>query len=172
MKSHNITWQPATGTDVPDIVRMAQTHFESEIDSIFTPDPIAYSRNVTLAVVQQFYAPLTQLVSVARTPQNDLAAYTWAERNQRAPWSDDEMVVVKMAHVDMSLGARTRIHLVNDMIEMWEAWSLLCGVHVVCSTTMRGDQAAFLRLHQRRGYDVRGSYAYRRLVQGAVQHPN
>lgn len=157
------TWQPAAGTDVPDIVRMAQDHFEQEIDRIFTPDPIAYSRNITLAVVQQFYAPLTQLISVARTPQHELIAYTWAERNQRAPWSDDEMIVVKMAHVDLSLSARTRIQLVMDMIDMWEAWSLLCGVHVVCSTTMRGDQAAFLRLHQRRGYDVRGSYCYKRI---------
>lgn len=157
------TWQPAAGTDVPLIVRMAQDHFEQEIDRIFTPDPIAYSRNITLAVVQQFYAPLTQLISVAKTQQNQLIAYTWAERNQRAPWSDDEMTVVKMAHVDLGLSARTRIQLVMDMIDMWEAWSLMCGVHVVCSTTMRGDQAAFLRLHQRRGYDVRGSYCYKRI---------
>jgi len=157
------TWAPAAGPDVANIVKMAQDYFESEIDQIFTPDPIAYSRNVTVAVVQQFYAPLTQLVSVAKTQQNDLIAYTWAERNQRAPWSDDEMTVVKMAHVDMTLGARDRIRLVNDMIDMWEAWSLLCGVHVVCSTTMRGDQAAFLKLHQRRGYDVRGSYCYKRI---------
>jgi hypothetical protein len=157
------TWAPAAGPDVANIVKMAQDYFESEIDQIFTPDPIAYSRNVMVAVVQQFYAPLTQLVSVAKTQQNDLIAYTWAERNQRAPWSDDEMTVVKMAHVDMTLGARDRIRLVNDMIDMWEAWSLLCGVHVVCSTTMRGDQAAFLKLHQRRGYDVRGSYCYKRI---------
>lgn len=157
------TWAPAAGPDVANIVKMAQDYFESEIDQIFTPDPIAYSRNVMVAVVQQFYAPLTQLVSVAKTQQNDLIAYTWAERNQRAPWSDDEMTVVKMAHVDMTLGARDRIRLVNDMIDMWEAWSLLCGVHVVCSTTMRGDQAAFLRLHQRRGYDIRGSYCYKRI---------
>lgn len=148
---------------MPDIVRMAQDHFEQEIDRIFTPDPIAYSRNITLAVVQQFYAPMTQLISVAKTQQNQLIAYTWAERNQRAPWSDDEMTVVKMAHVDLGLSARTRIQLVMDMIDMWEAWSQMCGVHVVCSTTMRGDQAAFLRLHQRRGYDVRGSYCYKRI---------
>jgi hypothetical protein len=157
------TWAPAAGPDVANIVKMAQDYFESEIDQIFTPDPIAYSRNVMVAVVQQFYAPLTQLVSVAKTQQNQLIAYTWAERNQRAPWSDDEMTVVKMAHVDMTLSARDRIRLVNDMIDMWEAWSLLCGVHVVCSTTMRGDQAAFLRLHQRRGYDIRGSYCYKRI---------
>jgi hypothetical protein len=28
---------------------------------------------------------------------------------------------------------------------------------------MRNDQQAFLKLHQRAGYDVRGSYAYKRL---------
>lgn len=148
---------------MPDIVNMAQQHFESEIDQIFTPDPIAYSRNITVAVVQQFYAPLTQLVSVARTPQNQLVAYTWAQRGERACWSDNEMVVVKMAHMDMSLSARTRVGLVTDMINLWEQWALLCQVPIVCSTTMRGDQAAFLKIHQRAGYDVRGSFCYKRI---------
>lgn len=157
------TWQAATGSDVPDIVNMAQQHFESEIDQIFTPDPIAYSRNITVAVVQQFYAPLTQLVSVARTPHNQLVAYTWAQRGERAAWSDNEMVVVKMAHMDMSMSARTRVGLVTDMINLWEQWALLCQVPIVCSTTMRGDQAAFLKIHQRAGYDVRGSFCYKRI---------
>ncbi len=157
------TWRPAGGQDVPDIVTMAQNHFESEIDQIFCPDPIAYSRNITLAVVQQFYAPLTQLVSVARTPHNQLLAYTWAERNQRAPWSDDEMTVIKMAHVDMTQSSKLRVRLVTDMIDLWETWARTAGVPIICSTTMRGDQAAFLRIHSRRGYDVRGSYAYKKL---------
>lgn len=148
---------------MPDIVNMAQQHFESEIDQIFTPDPIAYSRNITVAVVQQFYAPLTQLVSVARTPHNQLVAYTWAQRGERAAWSDNEMVVVKMAHMDMSMSARTRVGLVTDMINLWEQWALLCQVPIVCSTTMRGDQAAFLKIHQRAGYDVRGSFCYKRI---------
>ena len=156
-------WRPAHGQDVPDIVRMAQDHFESEIDQIFQPDPIAYSRNITLAVVQQFYAPLTQLISVARTPHDQLVAYTWAERNQRAPWSDDEMTVIKMAHVDLALPPRLRVRLVTDMIDIWETWARAAGVGIICSTTMRGDQAAFLRIHSRRGYDVRGSYAYKKL---------
>lgn len=163
MDALKYTWRPAGGADVPDIVTMAQRHFEQEIDQVFTPDPIAYSRNITLAVVQQFYAPMTQLVSVARTPHDQLIAYTWAERNQRAPWSDDEMIVIKMAHVDLMLSARLRVRLVNDMMDLWEAWARTTGVPIICSTTMRGDQAAFLRIHARRGYDVRGSYAYRRL---------
>jgi hypothetical protein len=163
MKSHNITWQAATGLDVPDIVRMAQNHFESEIDQIFVADPIAYSRNITQAVVQQFYAPGTELIQVARE-DGRLLAYTWARRNERAAWSDQEMVVVRMAHVDLALSSRTRIRLVQGMILLWEDWARAIGVNIVCSTTMRGDQAAFLRLHAQAGYDVRGSYAYRRLV--------
>ncbi len=157
------TWRPASGSDVPDIVAMAQDHFKSEIDQIFTPDPIAYSRNITLAVVQQFYAPSTQLISVARTEHDQLIAYTWAERNQRAPWSDDEMTVIKMAHVDMTQSSKLRVRLVTDMIDLWETWARTAGVSIICSTTMRGDQAAFLRIHSRRGYDVRGSYAYKKL---------
>ena len=73
------------------------------------------------------------------------------------------MVVVRMAHVDLSLPARTRIRLVKDMIGLWEQWALLCQVPIVCSSTVRGDQAAFLRIHAQAGYDVRGSYAYKRL---------
>ncbi len=163
MDSLTYTWHPAGGADVPAIVALAESHFQTEIDRIFTPDPIAYARNISTAVVQQFYAPGSELLSVAKTQQNQLIAYTWARRNERAAWSDDEMIVVRMAHVDLTLPARTRIALVTDMIDLWETWARAIGVPVICSTTMRGDQTAFLRLHQRRGYDVRGSYAYRRL---------
>ena len=58
----NYSWRPCTGLDVPKVVNMAETHFQNEIDTIFTPDPIAYSRNLTHAVVNQFYLP-TSLTS-------------------------------------------------------------------------------------------------------------
>lgn len=159
------TWRPADGRDVAAIVAMAVHDFQTEIDTIFEPDPVAYSRNITLAVINQFYLPMTELVSVAVTPAGELLAYTWARRNERAPWSDNEMVVVRMAHLDLSLPTRTRIKLVNDMIDLWEAFAAFAAVPIICSTTMRGDQTGFLRIHQRRGYDVRGSYAYKRLPQ-------
>lgn len=166
------TWRPAHGGDVAAIVRMAVHDFQNEIDTIFEPDTVAYSRNITLAVVTQFYQPMSELVSVAVTPTGELLAYTWARRNERAAWSDDEMVVVRMAHLNLSLPTRTRIRLIEDMIALWEGFAAFAGVPIICSTTMRGDQAAFLRLHQRAGYDVRGSYAYKRLVQGTTQHPD
>jgi hypothetical protein len=157
------TWRPATGHDVPHIVKMAQDHFETEIDTIFTPDPVAYSRNITLAIVNQFYGPTTELVSVASDQDNNIVAYTWAKTGERSPWSDDEMVIVKMAHLSLHLSARERVELVKDMLELWSAFATLAQVSIICSTTMRKDQSAFLKLHERNGYDVRGSYAYKKL---------
>ena len=159
----NYTWRPADGTDIDDIVSMAETHFQQEIDQIFKPEPIAYTRNMTFAVVNQHYLPHTELVSVARDESNRLLAYTWAKRGERACWSDDEMVVVRMAHVDLSLSPRQRVRLVNDMMDLWERFTLFCAVPILCSTTMRDDQDAFLKMHSRRGYSVRGSFAYKKV---------
>ena len=159
----NYSWRPADGTDIDDIVKMAEAHFQQEIDQIFKPEPIAYSRNMTFAVVNQYYLPHTELVSVARDDSNRLLAYTWAKRGERACWSDDEMVVVRMAHVDLTLSPRERVRLVTDMMDLWERFTLFCAVPILCSTTMRGDQSAFLKMHSRRGYDVRGSFAYKKV---------
>ena len=146
------------------MVSIAQNHFESEIDLIFTPDPVAYARNLTLATVQQFYNPRAELLKVAKEQETDrILAYTWAIRGESCAWSDDEMVFAKMAHVDLNLPARQRLRLVTGMVLLWENWARDCGVPIVCSTTMRRDQEGFLKIHRRLGYDVRGSYAYKRL---------
>ena len=159
------TWEPTTGLDVPHMVRMAQDHFETEIDLIFTPDPIAYARNLTLATVQQFYNPGMELLKVAKCTQTDrLLAYTWAICTEKTPWSDDAMICVKMAHVDLALPVRERLRLVTGMFVLWETWARSIGIEIVCSTTMRRDQGGFLELHRKLGYDVRGSYAYKRLL--------
>lgn len=157
------TWSPAHGTDVPAIVQMAQGHFQTEIDTIFNPDTVAYSRNVTFAVVNQFYLPTTELFSVAKDPDGRLLAYTWAKSGDRAPWSDDPMIVIRMAHVDLTLSPRDRLRLLTDMLAIWEQFAILSNTPIICSTTMRNDQQAFLKLHARHGYDVRGSYAYKRI---------
>lgn len=158
------TWQSTSGTDVPLMVQMAQSHFETEIDLIFRPDPVAYARNLTLATVQQFYNPGAELLKAAKEQETGrLLAYTWAICSEKTPWSDEAMICAKMAHVDLSLPVRQRLRLVTGMIELWEAWARSLGVPVVCSTTMRRDQAGFLEIHRRLGYDVRGSYCYKRV---------
>jgi hypothetical protein len=159
------TWKPAAGTDIANIVEMAQTHFQSEIDTVFNPDPVAYSRNVTMAVVRQFYIPHSELISVAiDNNTNELIAYTWAVPNECAPWSDDRMVVIRMAHLKLDLSTRLRVSLVKDMLQIWENFALFTNTPIICSTTMRHDQSGFLKLHERAGYSIRGSYAYKRLT--------
>ena len=159
------TWHPAAGTDIVPIMQIAQTHFQNEIDDIFVPDPVAYSRNVATAVVNQFYTPGSELLTVAKNNDSGvILAYLWTIRNQRAPWSDEEMSMTRMIHVDMHLGQLTRVRLVQDMIDIQETWCRAYGIGIVCSTTMRHEQAGFVELHRRAGYSVRGSYCYRRLV--------
>jgi hypothetical protein len=158
------TWESTTGLDVPLIVDMAVTHFQTEIDSVFTPDPVAYARNLTLATVAQFYNPQAELLKVAKEQDtNRILAYTWAICSEKTAWSDEAMICVKMAHVDLSLPVRQRLRLITGMIVLWETWARECAVPVVCSTTMRRDQGGFLDLHRKLGYDVRGSFAYKRL---------
>jgi len=159
----NYAWFPATGTDVNDIVKMAQDHFQKEIDTVFTPDPTAYARHITFAVVTQFYNPTSELLSVARNQEGQLLAYTWAKAFDRAPWSDDNMVVIRMAHVSLDLSTRMRITLLKDMLQIWENFAQYSKNPIICSTTMRREQDAFLKLHERAGYDIRGSYAYKRI---------
>jgi hypothetical protein len=162
----NYVWNSASGADVPDIVAMALAGFGNEIDAVFEPDTIAYARNITHAIVNQFYNPQTEFVKVARSLEtNAICAYVWVIRGQTSPWSDEEMATVRIAHLDLELPPRLRIGLVNDMIAGWESWARYCGVPIMCSTTMRRETTGFLRLHERNGYDVRGSFAYKRLIE-------
>lgn len=160
----NWTWHAASGTDTVGILNLARAHFQSEIDEIFVPDEIAYARNITQAIVAQFYNPRSELIKVAKDNETGtIIAYLWVIRGQRSPWSDQEMIMPRMVHVSMDLPVRARLRLVEQMISIWEDWAGACGVDIVCSTTMRKDTGGFLRLHQHHGYDVRGSFAYKRL---------
>jgi hypothetical protein len=157
-------WRPATGADVADCVALAEQHFESEITPFQTPSTLHYSRNLTLAVVNQFFSPQEHLLMVARhVADQELMAYTWAERNHRAWWSEDEIAQVNVSHCHMQIPARTRLKLISQQIDLWETWAQAGGIPVVCSTTMREDQAGFLRLHEQHGFVVRGSFAYLRV---------
>lgn len=159
------SWHTTSGADVPNIVQMAIDYFQTEIEQVFTPDPIAYARNLTLATVNQFYNPGAELLKVAKCVETQrILGYVWVMRNQRSPWSDQEMATVRMVHVDLALSTRDRVRLIQEMLLTWEQWALTYNIPIICSTTMRRETEGFLRLHQRMGYDVRGSFAYKNLT--------
>jgi hypothetical protein len=159
----NYTWRAATLQDVEPIVDIAKQNFQQEIDQVFTPEPFAYARNLAYAVLNQSYYQGSELLSVALDTNNKIIAYNWAKAHDRSWWSDDTMVNVRMVHVIMDLPVRLRIQLVKDMMNQWEQLAQLARNPIICSTTMRHDQAGFLKLHEREGYSVRGSYAYKRI---------
>lgn len=159
----NYTWSFAQLKDVDDIVSMAEQHFQTEIDLIFKPEPPVYARNLAYAVLNQTYYPGSELLTVARDSNNTLLAYNWAKSGDRAFWSDDQMINVRMVHLNLTLPTRTRIALIKDMMQQWEELAVFSKNPIICSTTMRHSQDAFLKLHERAGYSVRGSYAYKKI---------
>jgi len=158
----NWTWQPASGSDITEITRVSDEQITPEIDELFLIDQLEFARQVGVTVINQFYNPGTALLHVAKQ-DNKIIAYCWASRGDYAPWSRDEMVSIRLVHVDMSLPAKTRIRLITEMIALWEHWALQIGVNIVCSTSMRKNNAGYMAIHERCGYSIRGSYAYKRL---------
>jgi len=73
------------------------------------------------------------------------------------------MIITRMVHVDQTLSVRDRLRLVQEMLLKWEQWARTYSIPIVCSVTMRRETQGFLKLHARHGYDVRGSFAYKRL---------
>ena len=161
----NWTWHRAQGTDVTDIMDLTRQHFCTEADSVWIIDEQHFARSITVDIVNQFFNPGSAMVAVARNNNTKaLVGYVWAERGIKTVWSSEEMIAIKIVHVDMSLSARDRVRMVREMITVWELWAQSIGVSIVCSSTMRGDQAGFVRLHQQAGYDCRGSICYRRIM--------
>jgi hypothetical protein len=158
-----INWRPATLSDIDAIIALTDQNFAEEITDLFVPDSWAGARNLTKAIVNQYYQPNSELVSVGTDDSDRIVAWTWAQANNTMAWSDEQFVMVRMAHIDLALAKRDRVHAVQNMIALWEGFARFAGNPIVCSTTMRRDQTGFLKIHEHAGYDVRGSYAYKRL---------
>lgn len=156
-------WKLAEFTDIKEIVDLAQSMYQVEIENIFTPDPALLMRNVSIGIVNQSYNPLDEQVIVARDQLGRLIAWAWIERGGYVTYAPEEIAEAKFAHVALDLPARTRIVLLAQMLQQWEMWAAICKIPVLVSTTIRDEQSAFMKLHRQAGYTVRGSYAYKRV---------
>jgi hypothetical protein len=171
-----MNWRKAFGDDVNAILDLTQDQYKGEMDTIFTPDRNWMAQELTIAICRQFFNPLTELVLICHDEDNNLIGWTWATRGVRVVWAREEMVEVKMCHLDLNQTTKTRVRMMADLLRIWQDWAVECGVPVLFSSTNRRDQLPFLQLHARAGWDVRGSFAYRRLVpldnQTEVEEPS
>ena len=161
----NWHWSLAKIFDVPEIVIMAQQHFQSEITEIFTPDPERYAKHVTLACVEQSFNPQTTQLITARDNQTArLMAYAWLTRGHYMTYAPEECAEAAFVHMALDLPLRTRITLTAQILQQWDLWCQINGIPVLISTTIREDQRGFIDLHQSAGYKIRGSFAWKRLA--------
>jgi hypothetical protein len=159
-------WRPAVLADVTDIVSLAQTHFQLEMEQIVTPDPALGARNLAIAIITQMHSATQEQVIVARDRvSNTLLAWAWISRGGYTVYSRDELAEARFVHCDLTLSARSRIRLTAQVIQQWHFWCQAGQVAVLVSCTIRADQEGFMHLHERAGFSVRGSYAYMRIKQ-------
>ena len=158
--------------DVDDIVEMADSVFGSEVDGILTKDREVFRHRVTMAATEQLFNKGREFLAVCRGPslvnkgwyfeqvQDRLLGYCWFDRGGYTTYSNEEISNAKFHHVDLSLPAKQRVRLINEMIDQHILWAANWGIPVICSTSIRAEHDGFMKIHKKRGFSVNGSYAW------------
>ena len=152
--------------DVDDIVDMADSVFGSEADGILTRDRDVFRKHVTVATTVQAFDRSKEFIAVCRDDTDKLLGYCWFDRGGYTTYANEEISNAKFHHVDLELPARLRVRLINEMIDQHILWAHRWGIPVVCSTSIRAEHDGFMRIHQKRGFTVNGSYAWIRTEKG------
>jgi hypothetical protein len=164
--------------DVDDIVEMADTFFGHEADGIVTRSRAVFRHRVTVACTEQLFNKSREFIAVCRgSKQKDygwykagdpdaLLGFCWFDRGGYTTYSNEEISNAKFHHLDLSLPVRTRVRLVNEMIDQHILWAHTWGVPIVCSTSIRAEHDGFMKIHAKRGFTVNGSYAWIRTDKG------
>jgi hypothetical protein len=157
--------------DVEDMIELADSIYGVEADGIVKRDRNVFRRNLTIATTVQVFDKGREFIAVCREPvtsfvdyekNSKLLGYCWFDRGGYTTYANDEISNAKFHHVDLSLSARLRVRLINEMIDQHILWSSTWGIPVICSTSIRGEHDGFMKIHKKRGFQVNGSYAWGR----------
>jgi len=160
--------------DVEDIVEMADTIFGREVEGLLATNRDIFRKNVTMASVYQQFDRSREFLAVARPAvisgtgefSNKLLGFCWFDRGGYTTYAPEEISNAKFYHVDLSLPAKTRVKLINAMIDQHLLWAYTWGIPVVCSSSIREENKVFMRMHEKRGFKVNGSYAWIKTKEG------
>lgn len=156
------TWRLAQFVDIAAIMILCEDNYGFEIGGVFTPDHKRFQKHLMLTITEQAFNPLSVQLIVAEM-DGVVIAYSWVTRNNWMTYAPEEVGEVLFCHLDLSLSPRIRINLIKEAIQQWELWCQICRIPVLVSSTIRSDQGAFLRLHEKMGFHVRGSFAFKRI---------
>lgn len=164
--------------DVEDIVELADSNFGHEADGILKRDKQVFRHRLTVACTEQLFNKTREFIAVCRGPNfveitdskgkvlghepasDKLLGFCWFDRGGYTTYSNEEISNAKFHHLDLSLPVRTRVRLLNQMIDQHILWANMCGIPIICSTSIRAEHDGFMKIHKKRGFTVNGSYAW------------
>lgn len=166
--------------DVEDIVLLADQNYGHEADGVLSRDRGVFRKNVTIASTVQIFDKGKEFLAVCRPGERlvsagdglfdmvpgPLQAFCWFDRGGYTTYANEEISNAKFHHVDLKLPAKTRVRLINEMIDQHILWAHTWGIPVICSTSIRSEHDGFMRIHGKRGFKVNGSYAWIRTSEG------
>lgn len=155
-----ITWRAAQLEDVDGMVALSKHFYSNELDPTFDINPPKFHSAIAAAIIRRNYNLGTEVLQLAHS-DGRLVAWTWMGRGLGLPYSETETAEAHIIHIDLGLSTRQRVRIINDTLETWENWCKILNIPVLISTSIRRDWLGFMELHRRRGWDVRGSHAFK-----------
>ena len=155
--------------DVEDIISLGFKNYLVD-NEILNADLDVARHRLTMACTEQIFNRSKEFVAVCRSIDDknagNLLGFCWFDRGGYTSYSNEEISNAKFHHVDLGLPVRTRVRLINEMIDQHILWANTYGIPVVCSTSIRADHDGFMKIHKKRGFTVNGSYAWIRTEKG------
>ena len=155
--------------DVEYIVELGQKMLALETGCPLKTDPQVFRHHVTISAANQHFDKYKEFLAVAKEDPYSILGYCWFDRGGYTTYSRDEICNAKFHHVDMDLPVKTRVRLINEMIDQQILWAAFCKIPVICSTSIRGDYTGFMKMHRKRGFSIHGSYGWIRTEQAIKQ---
>lgn len=159
----NYNWYRATTNDLLDMLALSEKYYLNEIDNIISYDRKLIEHNLLQNLLTQHYYPDQHLILIAKDKENKLLSWSQISRNTSVSYSRDELLEIRFIHTDLTLPKKTMIKLLYQTLEQVILFQQLHKIPVLISTSMRNDQNVFMKIHEKMGFTLRGSIAYRRL---------
>ncbi len=158
------TWHLADMRDLTELVDLTESEYNHEMNNIYTTDRSWYSYLLGRAIWDQINLQGKCMIALARHKVSEqVLAYSWLTGEHPALFSQEQTAEVAVCHIRQNQPLRSKIQQCEQMIEQWQRWCLIMNKQILVSSTIRSDQKGFLRLHERAGFTIRGSIAYKRL---------
>ena len=147
--------------DIDDVVALGQKLLGLE-GSCLKTDPSVFRQYLTVASTNQIFDKGKEFLAIARNEDEELLGYCIYDRSGYTTYSRDEISNAKFHHVRLELPIRQRIRIINEMLDQHILWCHKWGIPIICSTSIRKDHSGFMKIHERRGFEISGSYAWGR----------